>query len=786
MKRYNQTLPRVIWVCCILICVFFIARTQFVADLSAFMPKNPSERQKVLVDQLRDGAIARLILIGIEGGNQTERADLSKKLATQLRANPTFTGVQNGDEAAREKDGKYFFENRYLLSPRVTAERFSVQGLRLAIADTLDAMAGDAGLLVKQILPSDPTGETLQLIDQFVSENQPRNIDGAWAARDGKRALLLAQIRDSGLNTDAQARALDIIRDAFQQIPGRSADTRLVMSGTSVMSVDSRNTIEGEIKRLASISVLLVIGLLLLVYRSPLLVVLGLLPVLTGAMVGMVAVSLVFGHIHGLTLAFGTTLIGESVDYSIYLFIQGAGGARTGNFWRTIRLGVLTSIVGFAALLFSSFPGLAQLGLYSISGLVAAALATRYVLPGLMPKAIDSRTIIKAGDVLLMVFAQAKKLRWALYLLLVVTLGYIVSFDGEVWNRQLSALSPISKNAQQLDMELRNDMGGTNIRYIASFAAADEEAALQQAEHAATLLQPLIDQRIIGGFNSPSFLVPSAASQHARQAAIPDATILRSNLHAALQGLPIKENLLSEFVADAEVARSRAPLTRADLAGTSVAALFDTLLIKRANDFLVLMPLTPSGEGAHGDEIDLDKVTAALQVANTLQFTVIDLLEETTSVFDGYLREAAILSGLGCLAIAILLLMTSPLALALRIMVSLGCAVLCVVSLFLALGIPLTILHLVGLLLVVAVGSNYALFFNSDVQAQDQATQSKVAFSVLIANLTSVGSFGVLGLSKVPVLSAIGSTVGLGAFLALIFSAILATSTYTASTSKSS
>ena len=54
-------------------------------------------------------------------------------------------------------------------------------------------------------------------------------------------------------------------------------------------------------------------------------------------------------------------------------------------FWPTIRLGMLTSVVGFVTLLFSRFPGLAQLGLYSVSGLVVAAGVTRFVLPTLLP-----------------------------------------------------------------------------------------------------------------------------------------------------------------------------------------------------------------------------------------------------------------------------------------------------------------------------------------------------------------------------------------------------------------
>ncbi|EQD54205.1 membrane protein, partial [mine drainage metagenome] len=118
------------------------------------------------------------------------------------------------------------------------------------------------------------------------------------------------------------------------------------MSGTSVFSVKSRNTIEGQITRLATASLALVISLLLLVYRSPRLLVLGLLPVLSGALAGVAAVSLMFGQVHGLTLGFGTTLIGEAVDYSIYFYLQRAGHRNPDHFWRTLWLGVSTSMAG--------------------------------------------------------------------------------------------------------------------------------------------------------------------------------------------------------------------------------------------------------------------------------------------------------------------------------------------------------------------------------------------------------------------------------------------------------
>jgi predicted exporter len=86
-------------------------------------------------------------------------------------------------------------------------------------------------------------------------------------------------------------------------------------------------------------------------------------------------------------------------------------------------------------------------------------------------------------------------------------------------------------------------------------------------------------------------------------------------------------------------------------------------------------------------------------------------------------------------------------------------------------GHALSIFHLIGLLLVVAVGSNYALFFDHRcISAQDR---ERTVTSLLFANASTVLGFGLLSFSQSPVLNAIGSTVAAGAVLSLIFSAIL-------------
>ena len=356
---------------------------------------------------------------------------------------------------------------------------------------------------------------------------------------------------------------------------------------------------------------------------------------------------------------------------------------------------------------------------------------------------------------------RAAHLRWLVAVLMLVAVGAILLHSGQIWNRQLSALSPISKAEQQLDTELRSDMGASDMRYMAALTAPDVEMALRGAEQAGVVLQQLAQNKVVGGYNSPALVLPSTALQLSRQAALPDTEQARLRLNKALKDLPLKAERLEGFLTDMQTARARMPLVRADMNGTSLALLVDSMLVKRDKDYLVLLPLRATGEGPAGDTIDLAKVNAALSSNGLSNIIVIDLLEESTNLFDSYRHEALLLSGFGCLIIfGLLLASLRSLSRTLSVMAPLACAVLCVTAALLLSGNQLTILHLVGLLLVVAVGSNYALFFDSGAQTGSAADRRQTQISLVVANLTTVGSFGLLGFSKVPVLSAIGSTVG--------------------------
>jgi predicted exporter len=763
-----------LWLAFLLACSAIISRSHFTADLSAFLPRTPTPEQQLLMDQLRDGLASRLILVGIEGADASTRAGLSRQIAQRLRTDPAFVAVNNGEPVNTERDRAFLFNNRYLLSPAVTPARFTADGLHAALGDSIDALASPAGLLVKSLLPRDPTGEMVQLLEQFNSGNRPHLVDGAWASRDGTRALLLMQTRAAGSDTDAQQHAMVAIQQAFDAAAGARPAAKLLMTGPGVFSVTSRDTIKSEVSRLSIISIALIATLLLLVYRSFTALALGYLPVISGVLAGIAAVSLGFGSVHGITLGFGTALIGEAVDYSIYLFVQSEqGGADQQDwvkrFWPTIRLGVLTSIFGFASLLLSGFPGLAQLGLYSIAGLLAAASVTRFVLPHLLPAKFRVHDVSSIGRVLAHLAQRASSLRWPAAILLLAACMVLVENRSSLLNDKISSLSPVSQADVALDERLRADMGAPDVRYLVVVSGTSREAVLRSSGQVSTLLQTQVDQGELAGFESPSRYLPSTETQRARQASLPPPELLQARLAQAVQGLPVRAPLFAPFLADAAAARGQPLLTAADLEKTSMAMAVDALLIQQDQRWTALLPLT----APEGVNINANRIRTALGTTGLPNVLFVDMKAESDRLYSGYLHEVVLLSLGGLLGIVGLLLLVfrSPTRV-LRVVAPLAAAVLTVTAGLALLGQQLIILHLVGLLLVVAIGSNYALFFDRP----DPGTpiSPRTLASMLFANLTTVAGFGLLAFSSVSLLQAMGATVAPGVILALLYAAIFA------------
>ena len=280
-------------------------------------------------------------------------------------------------------------------------------------------------------------------------------------------------------------------------------------------------------------------------------------------------------------------------------------------------------------------------------------------------------------------------------------------------------------------------------------------------------------------------------------------------LAQAARGTPLDSARLAPFAGEITRARAAAPLTHEGVRNSPAGPLVSALLLAPsraaaagagagagagAAGYTALLPLqantrrdSATGSSLAGG-IDTAALAAALQGLPGTQ--VLDIKLELDHLYQRYLSEALWQALIGAAAVVALiaaalrnarrtLAVCQPLALA--VLLSLAGMALA--------GATLGILHLVGLLLVVAVGSNYALFFDQlrsrgfggfggfearPAASGTAALDPDTLASLLLANLTTVASFGLLAFSQIPALAAIGGVVAPGALLALVLAAVFA------------
>jgi len=788
--------PVLLWLVLLVLAAGLTARARYVADLSAFLPAAPTPEQRVLLDQLRSGATSRLLLIGLRGPEaaagsaqadaaQAQRVRLSLALGQALRASGSFEAVHNGDSSAFKATGEFLFAHRYLLSPAVRPERFTAEGLRAAIDDTLGLLGTPAGALVKPLLWRDPTGEAVQMAQTMTPVGAPQTEGGVWVSRQQPRAVLLASTRADGADLDGQAAAMVLVQHTLDRLLDEAAVAPaarpvLELSGPGVMGVQSRQLIQQEAEHLAMLGTVVMVALLLLSFASLRALSVALLPVATGVLAGIAAVSLCFGQVHGFTLGFGSTLIGEAVDYAIYYLIQAsaagqapaAAGARhwLRQSWPTVRLGLWTSLAGFAAMAVSGFGGLAQLGVFSMAGLLAAAGTTRWVLVRLAPEGATGRGLRPAmGCFMHWALQHWPRTRWLWLGLCVAALGVVV-VQPTPWRASLSAMSSLSPAATALDESLRADLGAADGGVLIAVEAPDEATLLERTEAVGQRLDALVDQGRLQGYESPARWLPSPATQRARLAALPEAAVLRERLAQATQGGALPVERLQAFVDEVQAQRRLPVLDRAALQSTPLAPLLNAQLLPGGVDaqtgqprpWTALLPL-------HLPETGPDVVPALRQAVQGLAETrLVRVLPELDQLYQHYLHEALwqALAG-AALVVALLAAHLRSWSRLLRVMLPLVASVLLVHAALTLAGVALGILHLVGFLLVVAVGSNYALFFDHLQQRDGSAPDRDTLASLLLANLTTVLSFALLARAQMPALASIGQVVAPGALLSL-------------------
>ena len=750
---------------------FVASRTHVEAELSRLLPEGATPTERLLLTELRTGATGRLIIMALEGEDADLLAGASKQLAAWMRESGAFQYVGNGEQAWTKEERERLFQNRYVLSPSVQASMFSRDHLRDSLELRLSDLASPLSSMVKELIPADPTGEFMKILQTWMTWTAPTRHQGVWFSSDLRRALLLAETKAAGFDMESQEQLQGQIREAFRRVTGAStgaAPVRLVMTGPSVIAVEMQQTIQNDVWRLSLWATLLVTTFLFVSYGSVSILALSLVPLTSAIVAGIVAVDLAFGFIHGITLAFGITLLGVVDDYPIHLFSHLTRETRAPavmkEIWPTMRLGVVATALGFSALLLSGFPGLSQLGLFAMVGLFTAACVTRWVLPHIVPIGFHTR---REGLHVARWVDALTKARLVVPLVVVLAIGSFIWSDTPLWEQDIANLSPISTEKKERDQALRNELGVPDVRDLIVVEGASEEEALQRSETLALALDPLVRKGELAGYDLAARYLPSRKTQQARQAALPDRETLERNLTSAMKGLPFKPSLFQPFLDAAGKAKTQEPVDIQTFRGTALGLKLDSLLFMHEGRWAAVVPLR--------GVTDRQKFRDLLRPWREHEVTYLDLKEESNRMVGAYRNETLGLLGWGALSIGLVLLvgLRAPLTV-LRVMLPIGSAIVVVAAVLHALGERFSLFHIASFLLVIGLGLDYALFFNR--RHGTLAERGRTVYGLVVCSTTTILVFGVLTLSQIPVLRAIGMTAALGSLACLLFAALLAES----------
>ena len=730
-------------------------RLQLSGDLRKFMPAAETPAQKLLIDELGEGPGSRLLLMSISGADTATLAAQSQALREALSARPEFALVANGGDASLDAIPERLRPYRYLLTDSFDAKPLDEVSLREELDARVQDLGSPAASLIEPLLPSDPTLETLKLAERWQPVNAPRRLNDVWFDRAGGKALLVAQTRAAGFDPTGQQAAVDAIHADFAKVSAGSK-SGLVLTGPGAFSVEIGGRTAGEAQWIGMVDSIGLILLLAIAYRSWKMPILGALPLATAGLAGLGAVVLLFDGVHGITVAFGFTLIGVVQDYPIHLFSHQRPGlspwANARSLWPTLATGVVSTCIAYVTFLFSGVDGLKQLAVFTIAGLGAAAISTRFALPALIDPAprdfADSRVLAKMWQGI----ARLPRPKWSLVMLASVAFILIAFAPGRFWQNDLSKLTPVPADALTRDAVLREELGAPDVRYVLTLEGKSEDQALQASERLRPALDRLVAARALTGYDMASRYLPSPQVQHARQQALPARDRLQAMLGTVLEDSPFNRDAFDPFLADVDAAKRAPPLTRHDLQGTPLAASVAGLLLPGSDHATALVSLS-----------GLRDPTAVAKIAAANGGQLLDLKEASESLVAAY-RER-VLAALG--VAALLLAATVWIALrqprrVLRVLLPMALTTLLILAVLRGLGVELNLFHLVALILAAGLGLDYALFF--DHAGDDRDDQLRTLHALIVCSLMTLLVFALLALSSIPVLRAIGSTVAIGVF----------------------
>jgi predicted exporter len=668
------------------------------------------------------------------------------------------------DSNAMQSLRGFFFENRMRLQTEefVQALNTDINGVRLR---AFSKIYGANPLISLDNIDDDPflLGENGM---EYIMGGQ---MLGSWEIRENMRVakdndefyiLINGKLAKNVSPVASKENVISKIRE-MAKIIEKEHDLHMAFSGIPFHINESSGKAGREVSAITVVSMLSVILLLFFAFRSsfPLIVTVGV--TLLSALFAASAVHIVFGEIHIFTFVFGTSIIGLGLDYSIHFFshCKAASADENGFGIRSkiilcLALGFFTTQLGYLALMTTRFPLLSQMAFFSFSGLLSVFLSVNVLYPyfKLPPQ---NKRILPGVFIRKKFFAFRKKLADNNVIRIIAFISFavvlVLGFLNLKMKNNLQEFYTMSKKLQNSEMLVaRITNAGAGLFYIVTGNSPEE--TLENEE----ILRSHLDS--LGSYLAVSTFIPSAKSQ----------TKVYNSINDNL--LPLYAEQFMQIGFDSLTAKNKAIALREDFqrSRNEVLTVNSALpaVIRQTVDKLWIGEI----DGKYYSAVLLLKIKdkellKKMRINNAI---LVDKRNEVETELTA-LSEKIIYMMLAAYAGSLLFLSfiynfkSSVKILAIPLLAS--ATAIAIISLS---GISMSFFAVAGMILTLAIGVDYSLFFSKGSGDSDVRF-----FAVFLSMLSTVLSFGLLSFSSFAPVSHLGISVSIGIILCFLLSFFL-------------
>ena len=774
--------------------LYTILNIKLEQDITKLIPKGKQNiaRQFDVIDNL--GLLDQLLFdISIQKGEEDTKKLISaaEQFADELEKSNLFKSIfyKINPEETQAMISKIYEKRFFLISPEnfpfelLNSEEFIEQQI-----ETLKfKLLSFESILSKEYLVKDPLGISEKSIENIFSRNVNYSVkikNNILFSEDDKHILIITRPKKKSFDIDFTKSMLKKVNGIKSEIKGKlNYNFDIKMLGGHLYAYSTAGMIKRDITVIFIISItgIILIYLLSLGRLIPLL--LSLMTIGFGIISGLFVLTLLFDSVHGITIVFGSTLIGICIDYSTHYFISYASKYRGNNsnpnfsaihtISRSLFFGYLTTAAVFAVLFFSRLRFLQEIAVFSFTGITSAYLISVFVIPQfLFKRGIRIGFILVKCSYILKRFSSFSKRRKALVIVITAliftcftVLTFFSEFDEDI--RSLNYTDPELKNLEREILSRYGDISTSNVIVITGDTLNE---VLVKNDKVYEILSRAEKQSLIESFYNIHPFLPSIEAQKRN---------IKGLLALDWESIKLKVekiNKISGFKPDAfdgffddirNLNKKDIPyITIDDLKDSPFFPVLDELMVNKGGS-TVLLSYFKADEGAELTEL-IDRIQSVDK--NVYYVNQINIINNIIELLKKEIIKLTLISF--AVIFIILLILYKDLKKALIALLPSLFGISVAIGLIFLFGGKINIMSLFAMILIVGIGLDYGIFMlNSTAGKTD--TREHTPLAIIVAAITTILSFGILIVSKNTVLTSIGKIILFGITLTMLFSVMI-------------